>query len=428
MEDQPVVTGFLHNRGDVLLVKRSNAVGSYPGLWGGVAGHACGVPSNAIRREIREETGIDPVESCDLVRAGEPFHVPDPKLDTRWIVHPFRFDCETRNVVTNWESETYEWVPPTEILRRETVPKLWGSYDTVRPTVETVATDTDHGATYISYRALDVLRDEAALRHESVDKFQDSIDIVADSLRKARPSMTAVRNRINRVMAACGDGESFAPAAIEATARDEIDRADGMDRATVSALADEIDGKRVATVSRSGTVLQALLAGEVSAVLVAQSRPGGEGASVAATLEDEVDVTLTSDAAFGSELVEWGADVLVFGADTILPNGDVLNKVGSRTWAIVADHEGISVLVGTSSDKIAHDRRIDVEPRPPEELSVNSPLVEIVNPTFDVTPAGLVSSYITERGAITREDIRNIASEHEENDRKATNRYVRSGG
>lgn len=422
MEQQPVVTAFLHNRGDVLLLKRSDAVSSYPGSWGAVAGHASDAPGDAIRREIREETGIEPDRYCDLVRTGKPFLVPEPALETTWVVHPFLFDCERRAVETNWESESYEWTTPTEILRRETVPRLWQSYDAVRPTVETVATDSDHGATYISHRALEVLRDEAARIHEGVGGAADDIESVADELRSARPSMTVVKNRINRVLATARDGDSFEPGTIEATARDEIDRAHEIDYETVTALASEIDGKRVATLSRSGTVLRALRTGNADGVLVAQSLPGGEGVSVARALADDRDLTVTSDAAFGHQLVEWNAEVLVFGADTIFPDGDVLNKVGSRTWAIVADYETIPVVVGSCTDKIAHERCVDLEPRPPEELSAEATHFDVVNPTFDVTPADVVSAYCTERGAIGRDDIERISDEHAANDRRATTR------
>ncbi|MEF8887994.1 MAG: NUDIX pyrophosphatase, partial [Haloarculaceae archaeon] len=143
----PVVTCFLRNDAEVLLFRRSEAVGSYRGLWGGVAGHAEGDPDAAARQEIREETGLDP-EDLSVIRTGNPFEVSDE--EGKWVVNPYLFDCPTRAVEPNWETETYEWVPPTAILRRETVTDLWESYDRVRPRVETVADDTDHGAAYLS--------------------------------------------------------------------------------------------------------------------------------------------------------------------------------------------------------------------------------------------------------------------------------------
>lgn len=98
-DERAVVTGFLRNDSDVLLLQRSDAVGSYSGRWGGVAGHVedHDSPDDAVRAEIREETGIDP-DTCTLVRRGDSFPVEDRDLGVRWQVHPYLFDCLTRTV------------------------------------------------------------------------------------------------------------------------------------------------------------------------------------------------------------------------------------------------------------------------------------------------------------------------------------------
>jgi 8-oxo-dGTP pyrophosphatase MutT (NUDIX family) len=142
MEETHVVTCFLRNRGEVLLLRRADAVESYPGLWGGVAGHIEADdaddpddpddgrnPDDAAREEIAEETGV--LSACTLARAGTSFEFADEDLETRWVVHPYCFDCERRDVETNWETADWEWVHPPEILRRETVPTLWASYSRV---------------------------------------------------------------------------------------------------------------------------------------------------------------------------------------------------------------------------------------------------------------------------------------------------------
>ena len=168
LEETGVVTVFLRHEAAVLLLRRSAEVGSDSGQWGGVAGRAEGDPNAAARRKIREETGLG-AEAVTLVRAGDPFEAADPDLGTPWVVHPFLFDAATRAVEPNDGTTAHEWVPPTEIRRRETVPDLWGSYDRVRPTVETVRNDREHGSASLSVRALEALRDEAALAGESGD-------------------------------------------------------------------------------------------------------------------------------------------------------------------------------------------------------------------------------------------------------------------
>jgi redox-sensitive bicupin YhaK (pirin superfamily)/ADP-ribose pyrophosphatase YjhB (NUDIX family) len=215
-ERTPVVTVFLRNRGEVLLFCRSETVGSYTGQWGAVAGHVTtdeGVtrdPETAARAERREETGLSE-EAVTLVRAGDPFDVDDG--DRQWRVHPFVFDGDRRNVTTNEETDEHEGCPPTEILRRETVPRLWTSCDRVRPGVETVAEDTEHGSAYLSYRALECLRDEAALRVEG--QASGEVHEVAIALREARPAMAVLANRVNRAMSDAGDPTDHHPSSLD---------------------------------------------------------------------------------------------------------------------------------------------------------------------------------------------------------------------
>jgi ADP-ribose pyrophosphatase len=107
----PVVTVFLRHRGEVLLLRRSEDVGSYPGQWGAVAGHVDDEdPSASALREIEQETGL---QEADLrpQQQGAPFAVEDEDRGTRWRVHPFLFETETRAIETNWETDEAEWAP-----------------------------------------------------------------------------------------------------------------------------------------------------------------------------------------------------------------------------------------------------------------------------------------------------------------------------
>jgi ribose 1,5-bisphosphate isomerase len=417
MDETGVVTVFLRHDCEVLLLRRSEAVGSYTGRWGAVAGHAEGDPDAAVREEIREETGIDPDTETTRVRAGEPFAVEDPDLDTRWLVHPFLVDCETTAVEPNAETTEFAWVPPTAILRRETVPDLWTSYDRVRPRVATVAEDRDHGSAYLSLRALEVLRDEAALAVEAHPDARDRAGLLAlaRALATARDSMPVVRTRVDRaVTTALDDGGR--PGDVERAAEAGIERALGADDAAAERAAERLQGGRIATLSRSGTVAQTLVQADPEAVLVAESRPGGEGVAVASEVADalpeESAVTLTTDAGFAQALAEWGAETLLVGADAILADGRVVNKVGTRGGAIGAAHEGIDVVVVAASDKILAQTVVpDREERPREELT-NDERVAVTNPTFDVTPAAVVDAVVTERGVLEVPGVAAVADEH----------------
>ncbi len=412
MDETHVVTCFLRHGSDVLLLRRSDAVGSYQGKWGAVAGHAEGDPDAAAREEIREETGLDPERDVTLVRRGEPFPVEDPDLDTRWVVHPFLFDAESRNIEVNEETADYEWVPPTEILRRETVPRLWTSYDRVRPGVETVEEDREHGSAYLSIRALEVLRDEGALAVAGrSDGGWDAREAVARDLVAARPSMPVVTNRIDRAMA--NASEEATPAAIEENSHEGIELALAADRDAGTLAAERASGQRIATLSRSGTVESTLQEAGPEAVLVAESRPGGEGVGVAERLSGDLDapVTLTSDAALAHQLSSWDADALLVGADAVLPDGCVVNKVGTRSAAIASSYEGIDVVVVAASDKITPDQAVDVAERGATELYDGDADLAVANPTFDVTPAEVVDAVVTERGVLDTADVRTVAEE-----------------
>lgn len=410
MDERAVVTCFLRHDGRVLLFRRSPGVSSYPGRWGTVTGYLTPErgddtepPEVAARREIREETGLG--DSVTLVRQGDAFEVADDDQGTAWQVHPFLFDCAGRTVEPNWETAEWEWAHATEVRRHETVPDLWESYERVRPTVETIRTDTDHGAAWISLRALELLRDEAAL---AVGRESDGSHLraLARDLIEARPSMTVVPNRINRVMSA---GQS--PSAVEDAARNAIDTAVAADEKAAAVAAERVAGQRICTLSRSGTVRAAVDRADPEAILVAVSEPGGEGVGVAEDLATEHDVTLTSDAALSSQVDEWGADAVLVGADTVLPDGSVLNKVGTRTAALAAAQEEVPCYAVASVDKVAAEPDLDIQDAHESIYEGDAPL-SVANPLFDVTPADCITGVCTEKGLLGSAELAVVAARH----------------
>jgi len=123
-----VVTCILEHDGKILVLKRSNLVGTYRGLWGGVAGYVEELedPYDAAIKEIREEAGID-LENLELVRKGNPVEFSDTYEGKRynWIVYPFLFHITSKDLVRiDWEHEEYRWVYPSEVRKLDTVPGL----------------------------------------------------------------------------------------------------------------------------------------------------------------------------------------------------------------------------------------------------------------------------------------------------------------
>ncbi len=119
--ERHVVTSILRNRGRVLILKRSDKVGSYRGSWAGVSGFVEKDEGDeeAARREIVEETRFTNARLSRRVPARGFRH-----NDSVWTVHPFLFDVSSRDVSIDWEHEAYAWILPGELKDYTTVPGL----------------------------------------------------------------------------------------------------------------------------------------------------------------------------------------------------------------------------------------------------------------------------------------------------------------
>jgi len=416
MTDTPVVTVFLRHRGEVLLLRRSEDVGSYPGRWGAVAGHVeHDDPLDSALDEIEEETGLS-AETVSLVREGPSFPVEDEDRGTRWIVHPVLFDTSSRDIDPNWETDEAEWAAPPVLLRRDTVPALWTAYRRVAPSIVDLAEDTSHGSSYLSLRALEVLRDRAGLLATrdlpDVEDARGRIVETAKRLLEARPSMAALANRVHRVLHT--SRPDLTPAAVEGNAHDALGHALDADAETARQAADHVAGTRVLTLSRSGTVLDALQQAEPApSVVVVESRPGREGIGVAEHLaEADLDVTVIPDAAVASTLAAGAIDAVLVGADTVRPTGAVINKVGTRGAALAAAHADVPFYAACSADKISVDDAPVREDADPRTVYEGPAALTVAAPRFDETPAALVSGgLITNRGLRAPDAIPPLADE-----------------
>ena len=129
MQEAKVVTCFVLRRtpaGDeVLLLRRSQQVGTYRGRWAGVSGYLeVSDPLAQAYREIEEETGLTQDEMT-LLQTGEPLEVLDAQAGRRWTVHPFLFEVRPdAQVRVDWEHTEARWVRPEEVFAFETVPQL----------------------------------------------------------------------------------------------------------------------------------------------------------------------------------------------------------------------------------------------------------------------------------------------------------------
>ena len=121
VQEKSVVTGIVRHKGRILLLQRSDSVGSYRGQWAGVSGYIeCGeAPEKAATRELKEELGLG---SARIARSIAPERFRDGEVV--WTVHAFLFDVKDERMKIDWEHKGYEWVSPEDVSKYPTVPGL----------------------------------------------------------------------------------------------------------------------------------------------------------------------------------------------------------------------------------------------------------------------------------------------------------------
>ena len=393
-----IVTAFVRNRGAVLLTRPADS-DRWDGLSAASEGESATLAAEG-RRLVRSTTGLS---SLTLAYAGESFTVAAD--DGERTIYPVLFDTPTREIGEVAGVDAVEWVPPTEIVARETVPGLWAAYERVAPSPTTIAADTIHGAAALSIRALGVLRDRAAVADDVEALVETALE-----LQDARPSMAVLENRLNRVMS----GADRSPEAIHDRAIEEIGAALDADATAAATAADRLEGP-IATLSWSGTVRDAL-AELGDAVTVAEARPDREGIDLAESLaHNAIDVTVTTDAALPAILSAREFGAVLVGADTILPNGDIVNKVGTRALAVAADRADVPVYVVAARDKVATDDTFHSEEGSTTAVYDGEAEIAVRNPVFDLTPGELVDGVLTEDGLLDQRGISVVAAQHRSN-------------
>ncbi len=161
-----------------------------------------------------------------------------------------------------------------------------------------------------------------------------------------------------------------------------------------------------------GVIRSAWKAGKLERVYADETRPWLQGSRLTAweLVRDGIPVSLLADGAAAARLAAGGVDWVIVGSDRIAANGDVANKIGTYSLALVARAHGVKVMVAAPTSTIDMDcptgADIPIETRDASELlgcggkKMAAAGAEAWNPVFDVTPAGLVDAIVTERGII----------------------------
>jgi methylthioribose-1-phosphate isomerase len=253
------------------------------------------------------------------------------------------------------------------------------------------------------------------------------LDAACATLVAARPTAANLAYAVQRVRTAVLAGGSALEEA-RAIHAEEAAASDAMARHGADLLAGR---RRVLTHCNTGalaapgrgTALAAVAElfdrGGLERVLACETRPLLQGARLTVWELQRLGITheLIVDGA-GAGLIAAGAiDAVIVGCDRVAANGDVANKVGTYAHALAAAAAGIPfVVVGPCStiDPSCPDgQAIEIEQRDGDEvrgLTGVSPQTPVRNPAFDVTPAGLVTALVTERGVARPVNAETVAA------------------
>jgi methylthioribose-1-phosphate isomerase len=258
----------------------------------------------------------------------------------------------------------------------------------------------------------------------------------ANALRNSRPTAVNLRWAVDRVMAAyeavgdlSEDGDAIAAAmraeadAIVAEATDDHGRLATYGRDVLPYP----DGRALRLLTHCntgplacgqfGTALGVVQAAHYAErplhVWVDETRPYLQGARLTTweLAQAGVPHTLIPDVAAGHLMASGEVDVIVVGADRVVANGDTANKVGTYTLAVLAARHGIPFYVAAPLSSVdlatADGSDIPIEERKALEVlairgvRIAPPDTEVRNPSFDVTPAELITGFITDEGVLS---------------------------
>jgi methylthioribose-1-phosphate isomerase len=174
--------------------------------------------------------------------------------------------------------------------------------------------------------------------------------------------------------------------------------------------------------SALGVIRAAVEQGKHVTVLADETRPFLQGARLTAweLLRDGIETTVITDSMAGSLMRDQQIDLVIVGADRIAANGDVANKIGTYTVAVLAKEHGLPFYVAAPISTIdlatPDGAHIPIEERDEREIThmgssrLTPEGVRIRNPAFDVTPHRYVAGIITEIGVFNPPYLESLAS------------------
>lgn len=323
-----------------------------------------------------------------------------------------------------------------EMIDQTRLPAVFAylSYDSAAGVAEGIRSMVVRGAPAIGVAAAYGVALEA-LRLQSLPRaaFDAALDTGCTLLAESRPTAVNLFWALKR-MQACRDahgsvstGEIAAALLAESQAihQEDLRINQRMGEHGAALLA---DGARVLTHCNAGAlataghgtalgvIRSAVAAGKRIRVIADETRPFLQGARLTAweMVQEGIPVTLITDNMAGHLMAHGEIDAVIVGTDRVAANGDVANKIGTYMVAVLAARHRIPFYVAcplsTIDLSVANGRAIPIEERAASEVTGfretqwAAPGVDVRNPSFDVTPAELVTAIITERGVVLAPD------------------------
>lgn len=275
-------------------------------------------------------------------------------------------------------------------------------------TLTRIKEDHERGASELARECLAVMAESA--RITVVADESSLIELLlqrADKLAMARPSMATIQNLLHRWCELVSNDKHNGLAVMRMEAARYADELIEYSLRAVAETALQVAAHvgpncTLMTHSLSSTVLSVFRGLKEQGVkaIITESRPLYEGRLLATRLSEwGVPTTFITEAQMG--LFVSKADAVIVGADSLLPDGSMVNKAGTSLLALTAYDQGIPFYACCESFK-SHTEAMDepeLEVMDPSELDTPSlPHVEIQNIYFDITPARLISAWFDEKG------------------------------
>ena len=171
-----------------------------------------------------------------------------------------------------------------------------------------------------------------------------------------------------------------------------------------------------------GVIRAAYQQSKLDKIYSAETRPWNQGSrlSLWEFNKENIPATLIADTVAATLMQQNKLDWIIVGADRITANGDVINKVGTYSLAVLAKHHGVKLMVAAPLTTLDWETQsgfeAEIETRDAKELLpsyytdvAENCVVDTWNPVFDVTPAELVSAIVTEKAVLKSPNISKMA-------------------